>query len=76
MVPAEDHALPPASAQGQEVPKTNSDDGDPKRVRKGRGFTEKFSFVRRYKTPSPERPPRRSFNYGGRNYYDRNRDRY
>ncbi|KAL1197605.1 Peptidyl-prolyl cis-trans isomerase CYP63 [Cardamine amara subsp. amara] len=45
----------------------------PKRIRKGRGFTERYSFARKYHTPSPERSPprhwpdRRSF---------RDRDRY
>ncbi|XP_010679137.2 peptidyl-prolyl cis-trans isomerase CYP63 isoform X1 [Beta vulgaris subsp. vulgaris] len=76
IVPVEDPILPPASAQGQEVSKTTSENGQPTRVRKGRGFTEKFAFARRYRTPSPERSPRRQFNYGGRNNYDRNRDRF
>uniref|UniRef100_A0A803LFK7 PPIase cyclophilin-type domain-containing protein n=1 Tax=Chenopodium quinoa TaxID=63459 RepID=A0A803LFK7_CHEQI len=76
-VPAEEPVLPLASAQNQEVSKSTpeNDNGEPKRLRKGRGFTEKFAFARRYRTPSPERSPRRPFNYGGRNYYDRNRDR-
>ncbi|XP_021770282.1 peptidyl-prolyl cis-trans isomerase CYP63-like [Chenopodium quinoa] len=77
-VPAEEPVLPLASAQNQEVSKSTpeNDNGEPKRLRKGRGFTEKFAFARRYRTPSPERSPRRPFNYGGRNYYDRNRDRF
>lgn len=73
--PPADPVIPLASAQDQEASKATSDDGQPKRVRKGRGFTEKFAFARRYKTPSPERSLRRPFNYGGRNYYDSNRDR-
>jgi len=67
--------IAPPPNQGQEVPKSPSEDGAPKRIRKGRGFTEKFAFARRYKTPSPERSPRRPYNYGGRSYYERNRDR-
>ncbi|XP_048609782.1 peptidyl-prolyl cis-trans isomerase CYP63 isoform X4 [Brassica napus] len=49
----------------------SSPNGEPKRIRKGRGFTERYSFARKYRTPSPERsPPRRSLE-------DRNtRDRY
>lgn len=46
------------------------------RVRKGRGFTDRYSFVRRYRTPSPERPPQRPQSYGGRYNNDRNRERY
>ncbi|CAH9111637.1 unnamed protein product [Cuscuta epithymum] len=52
-----------------------SPDGHPKRIRKGRGFTKEYSFVRRYRTPSPERPPYRP-HYGGRNVQQRNPDRY
>lgn len=74
--PPADPVIPPASTQDQEASKATSDDGQPKRVRKGRGFTEKFAFARRYKTPSPERSPRRPFNYGGRNHYDSYRDRW
>lgn len=74
--PESEVIAPPASNQGQEVSKSPSGDGAPKRIRKGRGFTEKFAFARRYKTPSPERSPRRPYNYGGRSYYERNRDRF
>ncbi|CAH9081146.1 unnamed protein product [Cuscuta europaea] len=52
-----------------------SPDGHPKRIRKGRGFTKEYSFVRRYRTPSPERPLYRP-HYGGRNVQQRNPDRY
>lgn len=52
-----------------------SPDGNPKRVRKGRGFTDRYSFARRYRTPSPERSPPRSYRYNGRNFGERNRDR-
>ncbi|XP_010274266.1 PREDICTED: peptidyl-prolyl cis-trans isomerase CYP63-like isoform X2 [Nelumbo nucifera] len=51
-------------------------EGTPKRIRKGRGFSERYSYARRYRTPSPNRSPPRSHRYGGRNVYDRNRDRY
>lgn len=64
-----------ASNHGRAASGSRSPNGTPKRVRKGRGFTEKFSFARRYRTPSPERSPRRSYNFGGRNFHERNRDR-
>lgn len=50
-------------------------DGNPKRIRKGRGFTKEYSFARRYRTPSPQRQPYRP-NYGGRNIQQRNPERY
>ncbi|XP_021635364.1 peptidyl-prolyl cis-trans isomerase CYP63 isoform X2 [Hevea brasiliensis] len=53
-----------------------SPNGTPKRIRKGRGFTERYSFARRYRTPSPEKSPRRSYRYGGRNFNERNRDSF
>ncbi|KAL3849909.1 hypothetical protein ACJIZ3_011791 [Penstemon smallii] len=52
-----------------------SPDGNQKRVRKGRGFTDKYAFVRKYRTPSPEPSPDRSYRYGGRNI-QRNHERY
>lgn len=67
---------PSASNHGRAPSGSRSPNGTPKRVRKGRGFTERFSFARRYRTPSPERSPRRSYNYAGRNFQERNRDRY
>lgn len=66
---------PSASNRGQAPSGSRSPNGTPKRIRKGRGFTEQFSFARRYRTPSPERSPRRSYNFGGRNFHERNRDR-
>lgn len=58
---------PSVSNHGQTSSRSHSPNGTPKRVRKGRGFTEQYSFVRRYRTPSPERPR----SYGGRNNYGR-----
>ncbi|CAA7030440.1 unnamed protein product [Microthlaspi erraticum] len=52
-----------------------SPDGAPKRIRKGRGFTERYSFARKYRTPSPERSPPRHWP-DRRSFQDRNRDRY
>lgn len=63
-----------ASKQSQGLSKSPSPNGVPKRIRKGRGFTERYAFARRYRTPSPERSPR-SYRYGDRNIR-RNFDRY
>ncbi|KAK2648445.1 hypothetical protein Ddye_015934 [Dipteronia dyeriana] len=70
------HILPEPSAsnRGRGSSRSPSPNGVPKRVRKGRGFTDRYSFARRYRTP--ERSPSRSYRYGGRNINERNRDRY
>ncbi|CAI9774366.1 unnamed protein product [Fraxinus pennsylvanica] len=70
------HKAPPPSTSihGRDLSRSRSPNGTPKRVRKGRGFTERYAFVRRYRTPSPERSMDRSYPYGGRNI-QRN-DRY
>ncbi|CAH2062960.1 unnamed protein product, partial [Thlaspi arvense] len=54
--------------------KSPSPSGEPKRIRKGRGFTERYSFARKYRTPSPERSPPRRWP-DRRSYQDRNTDR-
>ncbi|KAL6505172.1 hypothetical protein OROGR_024989 [Orobanche gracilis] len=61
--------------KGRELSRSRSPGGTQKRVRKGRGFTERYAFVRKYRTPSPKRWPDRSHHYGGRNI-QRNQDRY
>ncbi|MBA0584495.1 hypothetical protein Gorai_015303, partial [Gossypium raimondii] len=66
----------PASNQGRIASRSPSPGGTSKRIRKGRGFTNRYSFARRYRTPSPERSPPRSYAYGGRNVPERNHDRY
>ncbi|CAA0832146.1 Peptidyl-prolyl cis-trans isomerase CYP63 [Striga hermonthica] len=66
---------PSTSNHGRELSRSRSPGGTTKRVRKGRGFTERYAFVRKYRTPSPERSPDRSYRYGGR-YNQRNNDRY
>ncbi|CAI9768741.1 unnamed protein product [Fraxinus pennsylvanica] len=70
------HKAPPpsTSSRGRVLSRSRSPNGTPKRVRKGRGFTERYAFVRRYRTPSPEHSLDRSYPYGGRNI-QRN-DRY
>ncbi|KAL5792850.1 hypothetical protein ACOSP7_001444 [Xanthoceras sorbifolium] len=65
---------PSDSNRGRGLSRSPSPNGVPKRVRKGRGFTERYSFARRYRTP--ERSPSRSNRYGGRSFNERNRDRY
>ncbi|XP_010527617.1 PREDICTED: peptidyl-prolyl cis-trans isomerase CYP63 isoform X3 [Tarenaya hassleriana] len=49
--------------------------GVSKRIRKGRGFTERYSFARKYRTPSPERPPPRYWR-DRRSFQARNQDSY
>ncbi|KAK6164601.1 hypothetical protein DH2020_001465 [Rehmannia glutinosa] len=73
--PASKVPQPSTSNHGRELSRSRSPGGTQKRVRKGRGFTERYSFVRKYRTPSPERSPDRSYRYGGRNI-QRNQDRY
>uniref|UniRef100_A0A804Q621 peptidylprolyl isomerase n=1 Tax=Zea mays TaxID=4577 RepID=A0A804Q621_MAIZE len=53
-----------------------TDNGQPQRIRKGRGFTQKYGFARRYRTPSPERPPVRPRYDGGREDRWNNFNRY
>ncbi|CAL0310363.1 unnamed protein product [Lupinus luteus] len=63
-----------AAKPSQDFSKSPSPNGMPKRIKKGRGFTERFAFARRYRTPSPERSPR-PYRYGDRNIrrnFDRN----
>lgn len=67
---------PSNSNHEQGLSGSRSPNGTPKRVRKGRGFTDRYSFARRYRTPSPEKSPQRPYHYGGRNINERNRDRY
>ncbi|XWS76338.1 hypothetical protein CRYUN_Cryun01aG0167400 [Craigia yunnanensis] len=66
----------PASNQGHISSRSPSLGGTTKRIRKGRGFTDRYSFARRYRTPSPECSPPRSYHYDGRNVPEINHDRY
>jgi peptidyl-prolyl isomerase G (cyclophilin G) len=64
----------PPPTNGKDLAKGSTADG---RVRKGRGFTQQYSFARKYRTPSPERSPVRSHHYnGGRNDRWGNFNRY
>ncbi|CAB4321938.1 unnamed protein product [Prunus armeniaca] len=67
---------PEPSTHDRGLSRSTTPNGTPKRVRKGRGFTERYAFARRYRTPSPERSLRNSYRYGGRDVYRNNRDRY
>ncbi|KAK9140086.1 hypothetical protein Scep_009767 [Stephania cephalantha] len=71
------HAVPGTLVSDihQGLPRSGSPDGNLKRTRKGRGFTEQYSYARKYRTPSPVRSPPRSY-YQRRDIQDRNRDRY
>ncbi|KAH9785651.1 peptidyl-prolyl cis-trans isomerase CYP63 [Citrus sinensis] len=72
--PARRVSEPSASNHSRGLSRSPSPDGTPKRVRKGRGFTERYSFARRYRTP--ERSPPRYYRYGGRNIHERTQNRY
>lgn len=73
--PAHKAPEPSGSNVNRGLSRSQSSNGSPKRVRKGRGFTEQYSSARRYHTPSPERSPR-GYRYGGRNFPERKQDRY
>ena len=66
---------PSASNHERGLSRSTSPNGTPKRIRKGRGFTDQYAFARRYRTPSPERIRGNSYRYGGRDIYRSNRDR-
>ncbi|KAK6158803.1 hypothetical protein DH2020_006117 [Rehmannia glutinosa] len=65
-------ARSPISDRGRSSSRSASLDGSPKRIRRGRGFSDRYSYVRRYRSRSPDRSPIRPYRYGGRN----DRDRY
>ena len=56
----------PVSTNSKDLAVGSADNGQPQRIRKGRGFTQKYGYARRYRTPSPERPPVRPRYDGGR----------
>ncbi|QCD99400.1 peptidyl-prolyl isomerase G [Vigna unguiculata] len=58
------------SPRGRSLSRSLSPDVSPKRIRRGRGFSERYSYARRYRTPSQS--PVRSYRYNGRS----DRDRY
>ncbi|MQM06506.1 hypothetical protein Taro_039333 [Colocasia esculenta] len=62
----------PLSNHRRSLSRSVSPDGSPKRIRRGRGFSQRYAYARRYRTPSPDRSPIRSHRYGGRI----DRDRY
>ncbi|KAL3498295.1 hypothetical protein ACH5RR_041027 [Cinchona calisaya] len=62
----------PVSDHGRSSSRSPSVDGSSRRIRRGRGFSEQYSYARRYRSRSPNRSPVRSYRYGGRS----DRDRY
>ncbi|XP_059658106.1 peptidyl-prolyl cis-trans isomerase CYP95-like isoform X1 [Cornus florida] len=64
-------AQSPVSDRGRSPSRSLSPDGSPKRIRRGRGFSERYSYARRYRTRSPERSPSRPYRYGNRRDHDR-----
>ncbi|GFZ08380.1 cyclophilin-like peptidyl-prolyl cis-trans isomerase family protein [Actinidia rufa] len=73
-------ARSPIADRGRSSSRSPSADGSPKRIRKGRGFSERFSYARRYRSRSPDRSPVRPYRYGSRidrdRYYRRSPRRY
>uniref|UniRef100_A0A0A9DQP3 Uncharacterized protein n=1 Tax=Arundo donax TaxID=35708 RepID=A0A0A9DQP3_ARUDO len=57
----------PVAINGKDLVAGSADNGQPQRIRKGHGFTQQYAYARRYRTPSPERPPVRPRYDGGRN---------
>jgi len=71
--PCRRRARSPSPDNGRSLSRSSgSSHGSPKRIRKGRGFTRRYSFVQRYRSPTSNRLSVRSDHYGGRN----NRERY
>ncbi|XP_020256144.1 peptidyl-prolyl cis-trans isomerase CYP63-like isoform X2 [Asparagus officinalis] len=64
-----------APEKGQNLSRNPSSDGAPKRIKKGRGFTKAYAYVRKYRTPSPECSPVHSQYYRRRNERGRDYDR-
>ncbi|KAF3447155.1 hypothetical protein FNV43_RR12335 [Rhamnella rubrinervis] len=63
------HRVRSPSDRGRSASRSVSPNGTPKRIRRGRGFSQRYSYARRYRTPS--RSPVRSYRYGGRSERDR-----
>ncbi|GFS42721.1 rubredoxin-like superfamily protein [Actinidia rufa] len=54
-------ARSPIADRERSSSRSPSADGFPKRIRKGRGFSERFSYARRYRSRSPDRSPVRPY---------------
>ncbi|MCL7048677.1 hypothetical protein MKW94_015396, partial [Papaver nudicaule] len=59
---------------GRSFSRSNFPDGNRMRIRRGRGFTDRYAFVRKYRTPSPVRFHPSSFQNRGRNAQNMNPD--
>ncbi|KAH9298183.1 hypothetical protein KI387_029865, partial [Taxus chinensis] len=70
--PVVDKNTVPPPSQSQSTARSPSAEETPKRVRRGRGFSQRYSYARRYRTPSPDRSPPRS-RYTARSIPDRDR---
>ncbi|KAG0593661.1 hypothetical protein M758_UG008200 [Ceratodon purpureus] len=69
---------PPRRSRSRSLMRSPSREGTPKRIRRGRGFSQQYSYARRYRTP--DWSPARTYRYGGLGDRDRNdrgvNDRY
>ncbi|KAL6547602.1 hypothetical protein OROHE_009307 [Orobanche hederae] len=72
-VSADRRVKSPVSDHGRSSSRSPSVGGSPKRIRRGRGFSDRYGYVRHYRSRSrsPDRSPVRSYRYGGR--FDRDR---
>nr|PNR53178.1 hypothetical protein PHYPA_009553 [Physcomitrium patens] len=59
----------PRRSRSRSLVHSPSREGTPKRIRRGRGFSQQYSYARRYRTP--DRSPPRTYGYGGRGDRDR-----
>lgn len=71
--PVVDKSTLPPPNQSQTTARSPSPEGTPKRVRRGRGFSQRYSYARRYRTPSPDRSPPRSHRVSERSIPERDR---
>ncbi|KAJ7559996.1 hypothetical protein O6H91_04G110400 [Diphasiastrum complanatum] len=69
-------AAPIPKSRSPTPAKSASHESTPKRIRRGRGFSQQYSFARRYRTPSLDRSPPQSYRYAGRSGAVRDYDRY
>ncbi|KAK6912635.1 hypothetical protein RJ641_022236 [Dillenia turbinata] len=67
--PAVHRVRSPPSDRARSLSRSPSPGGSPKRIRRGRGFSERYSYARRYRTPTPDRSPVR-YRHGGRSDRD------
>ncbi|KAG0573348.1 hypothetical protein KC19_VG170500 [Ceratodon purpureus] len=61
---------PPCRFRSRNLVRSPSREGTPKRIRRGRGFSQQYSYARRYRTP--DRSPPRTYGFSERGDRERN----